>query len=252
MSDPIIDELLDSESALAIAVGQKKAYWKKVRQIFGSSLVAVWPLDEQTGTVVYDKSGNGRNGTSYNVDPAQIKPPFRAPYLDGANDYIDLSAALPNLNGLAGAFWAWYKIADAGTYSDGTQDYIFEIGNRTTNRITAYKQNVPNQINFNYGGNGTVKSWAATGITSTAWQLILVTWSYTGNVARSYINNAQVNVDQTGFGQWNAASQIYLGCFANTPSAPCKGWLAYAGMTNRLVTAAEVARLYSLVGYINP
>jgi hypothetical protein len=39
-----------------------KSYTEKLLRTFGSSLIGYWPQDELSGTVAYDRSGNGRNG----------------------------------------------------------------------------------------------------------------------------------------------------------------------------------------------
>ena len=43
------------------------SYDKKIRRIFGNSLIGYWPLDEKSGTVAYDRSGNLRNGAHTGV-----------------------------------------------------------------------------------------------------------------------------------------------------------------------------------------
>jgi hypothetical protein len=37
-------------------------YYQKIKQLFGSSIIAHWPMWEGSGSVAYDISGNGRNG----------------------------------------------------------------------------------------------------------------------------------------------------------------------------------------------
>ncbi len=54
-----------------------------------SSLVGWWPLDEGTGTVAKDASGNGHDGT-FQGEPNWVAGHFgSAVYFDGVNDYVD-------------------------------------------------------------------------------------------------------------------------------------------------------------------
>ncbi|MCK5584148.1 MAG: DUF2341 domain-containing protein, partial [Elusimicrobiales bacterium] len=80
-----------------------------VREISG--IKAVWSLDENSGTVAYDKSGNGYNGTILN-GPQVVEGRFgNALNFDGSNDKIDLPTAIPAINNSSFAWTLWLKTA---------------------------------------------------------------------------------------------------------------------------------------------
>jgi hypothetical protein len=72
-------------------------YQSKILDTFGPDIIAYWPLNEMSGTVAYDVSGNHFNGTYYGVTPAQSAGAGStfglAPSFDGVNDYIELYSA---------------------------------------------------------------------------------------------------------------------------------------------------------------
>ncbi len=83
------------------------------------SLVGYWSFDEGQGTVVYDQSGSGNDGT-INGSPLWIEGPFgKALQLNGTSDYVDCGNA-ENLNITDKlTVSAWVKTVDAGDPAGG-------------------------------------------------------------------------------------------------------------------------------------
>jgi prepilin-type N-terminal cleavage/methylation domain-containing protein len=87
-----------------------------------SGLVGYWPLDEGTGTVVYDYSGNNATGswsgtqagTSGFYSPGQVQS--WAGYFDGISDYIQLPDSTPLNLSNQGTVLVW--VNPVGTYGD--------------------------------------------------------------------------------------------------------------------------------------
>ena len=52
---------------------KRKSYARKLRALFGPSIIAYWPLDEAGGTLALDLSGNGLHASHKGaVTPATI------------------------------------------------------------------------------------------------------------------------------------------------------------------------------------
>ena len=73
-------------------------YSKRVQE-FSGNLVAHWPLNELSGAVAYDKSGNGNHGaiTATTLGQAGIGDGLTSQGFDGSTSYIDISAIASNL-----------------------------------------------------------------------------------------------------------------------------------------------------------
>ena len=105
------------------------AYSKRIQE-FSGNLVAHWPLNERSGTVAYDLSGNGNDGaiTGATLGQAGIGDGLTSQGFDGATSFIDISAIASDLmlNGgfeTAGAgdpdFWAdWLESAGDGALAN--------------------------------------------------------------------------------------------------------------------------------------
>jgi len=71
-----------------------------------AELVGHWKLDEASGTIAYDSSGNSFDGTLMG-DPQWVAGYFGwGLYLDGTDDYVEVSTPL-NLNSNTATFTAW-------------------------------------------------------------------------------------------------------------------------------------------------
>ena len=83
------------------------------------SLVGYWSFDEGQGTVVYDQSGSGNDGT-INGAPLWIEGPFgKALQLNGTSDYVDCgNAESLNITDKV-TLSAWVKTVDAGEPAEG-------------------------------------------------------------------------------------------------------------------------------------
>ncbi len=83
--------------------------------ITGSGLTAQWPLDETSGTVVTDSSGNGNAGTNVGATVGQPGQVSLSYLFNGTNNYVNLgtSSALNIGANEAFTFATWVKTADS-------------------------------------------------------------------------------------------------------------------------------------------
>jgi prepilin-type N-terminal cleavage/methylation domain-containing protein len=89
-----------------------------------SSLVGYWALNEGTGTVAYDGSGNNATGSwggtqigtnGYYTTNAKVGP--YAGDFDGSTDYVLTSSAIPNMTALTKTFWYYFAGGIFSSYS---------------------------------------------------------------------------------------------------------------------------------------
>lgn len=223
------------------------AYSQKVLGLFGSSLIAYWPLSEASGSTANDISGNGRNGAYTGVDLGQsgIGDGKTSPYFDGVNDYVDIySAGLASaFNGAEGSLLLWFKVYAASVWSDATLRYMVEIKADSSNQLYILKHTIANRISFYYVAGGTSKNINATGLTSLLFFSLGFTWSKSNNRLRAYVSGIQSGTDQTGLGTWAgvpAATNTLIGAYSKNPTYVTSGYLAHALILNREATPAEM------------
>ncbi len=89
--------------------------------ILGDQPRAYWPLDETTGTVAYDKSGNGLNGTiepGVTLGQPGIPGAPGAMLFNGSSGYIDVPASSLLCPLTEGSVEAWVKINNYSAIGD--------------------------------------------------------------------------------------------------------------------------------------
>ncbi len=73
-------------------------YSKRIQE-FSANLVAHWDLNDRSGSVALDKSGNGNDGviTGATLGQPGIGDGLTSMFFDGTNDFIDISAIASNM-----------------------------------------------------------------------------------------------------------------------------------------------------------
>lgn len=105
--------------ALCTAAGSHRAhgatYWQKVLATRPTSIVGAWALNETSGTVATDASGNGNHGTYSGVllNGAIHPDGLSAPRWDGVNDAVTIPSS-SNLNPTQITICAWVQADDTG------------------------------------------------------------------------------------------------------------------------------------------
>lgn len=181
---------MNAGSSANFGTGENQA--SKLADGAGNDPVGYWPLDENTGTTAYDKSGNGNDATmNGSLTSASWLPAKNGSGLDfdGSGDYIE--AANDSTLDITGdiTISAWIK-------RDLTDDYspfVAKTDSSTTWDYDFYIVNGSNNLRF-YSDATTPTTITSSGsITDTAWHHIAVTRS--GSTVTFYIDGI---LDSTG------------------------------------------------------
>lgn len=232
--------------------GGQQTYAQKVRGLFGSSLIQHLLMDEPSGLVSSDKSGNGCNGAYTATDITyQATALGRTPgvTLGGSASNINLySAAFASkYSGLEGTIFFSMYIPTA-RFANGADQRIFMLRSDGSNRIFANKDAATDSVTFNHTGAGTSKGFSFhLGIQK---QLRLAwTWSVSSNRARLYICGQQYLSDVTGLGNYVnplTSTRCLIGAEAagaNMLAFTIANW----GVLNREATPGEMLALNNIL-----
>lgn len=233
-------------------VSQFDTYPQRLQEIFGSSLLGMWPLWELSGNVANDVSGHCRHGTHSNVTLAQpgIGDGRTMAGYNGTTSYTDIfSHSLVNaFSGAAGTLALWAKVDAAGVWTDGTTKYLSVINAAPTNRLAILKSSTNNQLRFFYIANNVNKTINVTMSPTTLFHAAL-TWDYAADQLIAYVNGSQVGSTLTGLGAWvglPAVGFTNIGAGSTAPSSVFAGTLGHVALGNRALSSAEILSLISL------
>lgn len=208
--------------------------------------VAYWPLDETSGTIVFDRSGHGFHGTYTGATLANTAAPGGglAPYFDGINDRADMqpNELLAVLSHSEFTMMAWAKVLNAAVWAETAYREVFHLRVNNNNRAYMIKPTTANTFQYIYnGGNSNTRlhQWS---ISSLAWMHLVLTVSVTGNVMRSYIDTVEFSPPASSITPWVGTPMVGVGCDGS--ASWWRGWLAHVAIWNRALSADEVAALY--------
>jgi type II secretory pathway pseudopilin PulG len=199
-------------------------------------LVGYWPLDESSGTLTADRSGNGNTGTLMNGPVWQGSASCKVGgclNFDGGNDYVDVGAS-PSLLSQDMTIAAWVKPASilqwAGVLSNmrgwGT-GFSLQVG--TDNRIAAMTSGIY-VTSIQTPSAGT-------------WYHIVATHS-ASNTVKLYVNGA-LEKESTKTVSFDADAKTYIGVFYTSPSLSFYGNIDDVRIYNRVLSADEVQAIYN-------
>src|SRR3990172_5406390 len=114
-------------------------YVRKIKDVFGNSRIAIYPLSEASGDVAYDISGNGYNGayTAVTLEAAGVGDGNTSASFDGSTSYCNISSASlgASFSGTEGTAIGWVKASGAAVWTDATNDYYFRLQASANNDI---------------------------------------------------------------------------------------------------------------------
>jgi lysophospholipase L1-like esterase len=241
---------MDKRKLLAVVMSGI-TYSQKIKNLFGSSLIGYWPMDEASGTIAYDKSGNARNGTYANVTLGQpgIGDGKTSPLFGAAQSRNSVySAGL-----LAASDWTeygisiWVKMLNVGVWTDGVLRRAINLvhGNDT---ISIYKVDSPNnQFTLATYIGGVQKATIFGALTTIDWFNIGFTGSQSNNRVIHYYNGVPSTTALT----FNAALSPSDGMVIGSRyvwDQNTSGYIAHVAFTNREMTGAEMMRA-ATIGY---
>lgn len=233
-----------------------QTYHRKVLNMFGSSIVAYWPLWEASGAAApLDISGNGYNG-AYGATTAKPTPGaagigdgHTSTSFDGGDLINVYSLGLAGaFSGVAGTLLAWGKVSGSGVWTDGTQRFIARLVADDNNYVFIDKRTTSNNLRVLYSAGGTAKG-VTTTYSATGWFHYGVTWDKNAGASgqlKVYINGAQSGTTQTSLGTWAgtlSATNAAIGATGSGGGSNWSGWLAHVLLLDRAATSAEVAKV---------
>lgn len=230
-----------------------QTYTQKVQGTAAANLIGYWPMDESSGTVALDASGNGRNGAyKASGEPllgqTGIGDGRTCPLFDGTNDYNNIySASLAGaFNGAEGTIACWCKVAAAGTWTDATDRRPISLRVDANNRLNVNKTATNNQVGSTYVAGGTSKGVSFTTAGPLTFFHLALTWSKSADQLKFYVNGAQVGTTQTGLGTWAGALAVGTTAVGGSDligGNPWSGAIAHAAIWTTPLSAAQILAL---------
>jgi hypothetical protein len=158
-------------------------------------IILYWPLDDGSGDVAKDHSGNGNNGTLFGGPEWQTGKYGKGVYLDGKDDYIEIS----NLLTEAGTIEFWFKPDWDG--GDGEDYRLFDASTGSIyffiSKGADHADIVPTNFGF-YFEDATDADWQdiifdpAGVINAGEWYHFAATWEFGGGLAFLYLNGEEI------------------------------------------------------------
>ena len=227
----------------------------RVRDLFGTSLIGYWPMNEGAGAVSYDLSPQKNNGAYTGVTLANGALPAAvggyAPLFDGVNDYNNvLSAGLvADFSGAAGTMNILAKVSGVGVWTDSTIRYAGRIYVDGSNYIGIYRNSTNNRASALYIAGGTVLSRNIDGLSTTEYFMFGLTWDKAADAVKLYWNGSQSGSTITGLGTWaGTPATSLIGAATTVPANVWDGWLAHGMLLNKAATPAEMLQVAKWAG----
>jgi hypothetical protein len=255
-----LDSILDTEEYVRrmLSKGVSLTPYQKYAAQFGTDALFYLPLDEVSGSVATDLTGNAIHGAyAAAVALANTTSPTGrpCPYFDGANGTrINVySSALNTLFGRTeGTLRILVKVT-ATEWADGAARYGLSIMDGSARKVDC---GVKSSTNSTIGYDYTTVTRTSGSQSDIGWVYHAITWTKTGNEIRAYKNGIQVGTTAAYSGATEMNGALFVnGCNighkrSDTEQSPWKGWLADAMGLKRAATVAEIAQDY--VNCTNP
>ncbi|MFA6495313.1 MAG: LamG domain-containing protein, partial [Candidatus Paceibacterota bacterium] len=206
-----------------------------------ASLVGYWPLNEGTGTIAYDRSGKGNNGTLVNGPTWTSRGVSAALSFDGLTSRVGVNNITSSQTMTVSL---WFNPADVSTSTtviyknDGGYSFMLYRNNFWTPGLFSWLRycDCPPANNCN-------------SLTSYYFYTIPGTWYQTSFITiadgsfKMYVNGSQVlSSAATNFSSWRAiTSAIALG----NGNSPFAGLIDDVRIYNRALSASEISALYN-------
>ncbi len=220
-----------------------------VKSICGVSLLQYLPLWETSGSVAFDQSASGYNGT------ASGSVAFGAPGIGDGHTcalfnvgVIDLSASAfgANANYNVATVFGWAKIPSLSTWADGTFRETFRANRDANNNVGFGRTNINNQLQFFRVATTTNKVITTTILGGVlGWFHWAMSWDTGADEFKAYIYGAQVGSTLTGIGTFigGGTTQEFLGVSSAPSARPWLGYIAHHGFVNRVLSQPEIKAL---------
>lgn len=204
--------------------------------LYSSSLIGYWPLHEDSGTTVYDFSGDNNNYSISNASPNYSSILETTSWdFDGTGDYGTISSPYSNFSAASVSFWAYPHTASRESVP---------IGFLENNYFAVRSGDGSGNWYLDINGEGSTVSGPSTNTNNL--QFVTATWD--GSTAELYVNGSSYgtvsvsSLDNKGEGD-------DLGRRSNVDGYEdhYDGKLAEVRLYNRALTSSEVQTLYDVV-----
>ncbi len=228
----------------------QQTYSERIKKLFGSALIAYWPLNEPSGATCEDIAGNNHDGTYTSVTLAQpgIGDGKTSAQFNGTTSRSNVySTGLRDVfNGAEGSLILWAKVANAGVWTDSADRAFAQFCKSDfTLPFRIYKPTSNSAVTFSVLG----KSYTTVSMSTIGWACYAVTWSNSNDRMRSYLNGLLKNTT-TGLTAWgaNVLGSAIIG--AGTTSAWLhNGYVAHVMLLNREATAEEILKCVNYIKF---
>ena len=222
-------------------------------------LVGYWPMDDATGTIAHDFSGNKNNGTLTNMaNPATATSGWgngklgKALNFDGTDDYLDAGthSSINSLNTISVGFWfkstqVWNAIYWPGSATFVTKGTSGACSNDWT--IVAGSKNAGVNEGRVIVGEGCVSSndnlvYSNTGKNDGKWHFVL--WKRVPGLSSLYVDGVLEDSHADDSSNIAASRSIQIGYDQFLGGSKLAGTIDDVRIYNRALSATEVASLY--------
>lgn len=216
-------------------------------KILATQPIGYWPHGEASGTTAYDRSGNNRNGSYTSALLAQTGIGDGRTSMGGAADalrYMACTSAglLSAFSATAGSVALWCKVTDAGVWTDGTVRWVFHCRVDANNYVAMGRTATNGQLLFTYVAGGTASSVTASGLSSTGWMNLIMTWNKAADQVKAYINGTYINVAGS-MGTWAGTILGLLVHGYNSSSTAWSGLCQHSAVWARVLAPAEIWKI---------
>jgi len=228
-------------------------YFTRIREQYAP--IAHWRLNETSGTIADDNSGNGFIGnligsittnqpgmgdgfTSFNFDDdTSVIDIYNEAFIDDTFDPTEFSII----------FWA-----QRDDWNPGVTKRVIRFRVDGSNQIQINISSVSATMQYFYTAGGTSKQVDHSSISGTDWKMFSMTVSTTADEMKAFFNDSQTGSTQTGLGVFTTdpflSTSVIIGSLDTTP-ATTQSWgddLAHVMVFNRPLTETEIADIFSL------
>ncbi|HUC01619.1 MAG TPA: LamG-like jellyroll fold domain-containing protein [Candidatus Paceibacterota bacterium] len=211
-----------------------------------NTLLLFWPLNEGTGTVVYDGSGNNATGSllnapTWNTSPCKLTSCI---YFGSLSPYVKGPSMTMNLNTSAYTYCAWFYVPSSSYSVSDYGDVLLSMGYPTIGIKLGLGSSSISIVAYVNGG-----AYAAYGTASyNQWHQGCVVFAGFGSSLRTYyFDGAAVGSDTSG-SVVSSTANFFIGnnglsCCGTTSNGP--DYLNDIRFYDRALTPAQIAALYS-------
>jgi len=216
--------------------------------ILARTPIAYWKLDETSGVVAADSSGNGRNGAYSGVTLGSTFAPFTAPTFGGGGTVDVYSASLNGAFGKdVGTALAFFRpVAGIGEAPAG-----LTIGTTTGPRLVQLGYgNDGFDANQHSGSRRVASNQRALSSPATspfaAWGMVALAWTTASGGALILYSNGVASGPATGLSAWGATALASSLCFIGGGDEAAQ--IAHVALFPTVLSAADIAAIYAASG----